>query len=397
MEPVTINLEAKEPNLRTLRSGTSYFFDTNFLLLPQSLLPKLKHGRIEPLWITETTRQELIDKLGLSSVKQITHGRYKILRFNDLYREDPGICPVYYYYVLSMYNPANIGSEDFGEQLYRSRVIRGEEIGEKERRQYEKMRRCSPVGHALDPSGKPKDAFFRHLEDLRRRVTNKAKRAFQDKHPAYMRDIKNLALILYYALSKRRNVTYYTTDGDPIPLFFTWLDSMSMWLTLNVSVLSGLGDEGRRSVMRGETREILLDYLDFVERRGKMFRRFVSNRWKEAGLRFAVRHWDQNERRFSKDIHVVFTDEMAEELSSAHGNLSCHFTKNDTYGNWLELHYHPYWRPSKPEETQVRVVVNKKSIINRSSRWVAPEEHDKNCSYREEDRTGEMSSWSAFV
>jgi hypothetical protein len=111
-----------------------HFFDTNFLVLPRESLPQLSPEPGASHWITETTQQEVYNKLGEQSAKEVVEGKFQILRFNDLYRENPGICPVYYWFILSMYNPANIGNEEFIEDFYHSKFIRGDKITPKSKR-----------------------------------------------------------------------------------------------------------------------------------------------------------------------------------------------------------------------------------------------------------------------
>ena len=90
----------------------------------------------------------------------------------------------------------------------------------------------------------------------------------------------------------------------------------------------------------------------------------------------------------------IFHD-IAQALSTLHGNLCCHFTKNDTLGNWLRFHY--YWPPAQPEETRIRVEATKKALLNRTSITVSPETHEDKCKYRKQDASGEIASWSEFV
>ena len=76
-----------------------------------------------------------------------------------MYAKDPSICPAYYFYILSMYNPANVGSRDFPEDIYHSKLIRSAMISDKERKMYEKIRSLDPDGLAFDESGRAKTVF----------------------------------------------------------------------------------------------------------------------------------------------------------------------------------------------------------------------------------------------
>lgn len=382
-------------SVRPLRPSSMHFFDTNFLLLPAATLPKLSSDPTSSRWITETTKQELIEKLGEQSAREVLDGTFQTLRFNDIYRENPGICPVYYWYILAIYNPANVGSEDFIEDVYNSKFIRGDNITDKDRKAYEKIRRRSSRGHLLDPIGKPKDVFFRYLEDLQARTSKKAKKAAQDRHPAYLRDIRTLSLILYNTLTSKEDVIFYTTDGDPIPLLLKWLESMTMRLALNAEIHPCIDPAGMRTLIRGGTLEFYLNYEDFIKRTQKIYADLVNDQWKETGVRFTIRRWNQIKLCFEEDVWLTFTDDIAENFSNMHGNLSCHFTKNDTLGNWLHFHY--YWPPAQPQEKRIRVEVTKKALINRTPIVVSPQTHEDTCKYCKDDANGEIASWSAFV
>src|SRR5450830_1356275 len=64
-----------------LRPGTMHFFDTNFLVLPAATLPKLNRVPNSSRWITETTRQEVIETLGEQSAREVLDGTFHTLRF----------------------------------------------------------------------------------------------------------------------------------------------------------------------------------------------------------------------------------------------------------------------------------------------------------------------------
>ncbi len=377
-----------------LRHGTLHFFDTNLLLPPAAKLPEVCHEPNSSLWITETTRQEVFEKLGEQSAREILDGKFQILRFNDLYRENPGICPVYYWYILSMYNPANLGGEEFIEDVYISKFIRGDNITDEDRKTYEQIRRRSSRGQVFDPTGKLKAEFLRYLEDLQARTSKKAKKAIQGRHPSYLRDIRTLSLILYHTLTNKTDAIFYTTDGDPIPLLFKWLESMTMRVALCEAILPKIDSLEMQTLICGEKLEFYLNYKDFVSRRYGMYRDLINDQWKKAGVRFKIRRWNKPKLRFEEDVWLTFPDDIADVFSNIHGNLWCHFTKNDTLGNWLRFHY--YWPPAQPEEPRLRVEVTMKTPLKTSS-VVTPETHEEKCKYRKDDASGEIASWSAFL
>ncbi len=168
-----------------------------------------------------------------------------------------------------------------------------------------------------------------------------------------------------------------------------------MWMTLNHFVLPKLGIIEKRSLMEGYTVDMVLSAAEFIGHRVKLFGGFLDDRRKEKACRFTIKHWDQNERKFHEDVYLWFEDVVANGLSNAHGPLSCYFTRNSEFGNWLHLHYH--WPPADGDEGGLRVQVTQKRIVNRASTFVAPDEHARLCRYRLDDASGDMSAWSQFV
>jgi len=65
-----------------LRHGTTHYFDTNFLVLPPEILPNLSDLPESTRWITETTEQEVIEKLGEQAAREKLDAKYQTLRFN---------------------------------------------------------------------------------------------------------------------------------------------------------------------------------------------------------------------------------------------------------------------------------------------------------------------------
>jgi hypothetical protein len=363
-------------------------------LLPEADLPHFQHIPVEPRWITETVQQEVIDKLGTEHAYKRLRAHYRILRFNNMYRDDPGICPVYYWYISSMYNPANVGSGEFIEDLYRSKLIKGLPVEPDEHKGYRKLRRSSSAGHTHEPTGELKSELGRRLERAASKTRKKAMEAIRDKHPAYMRDIKSLALMLYYCLYTRQNVIYYTADVDPITHLLKWLESMCMRMTLLRFVLPSLVVFEPAYVMSGQTMTVTIDVLRFIRYRHRLALGFLNDKQKTKACRFSIKRWDQTNHGFEDDIYMWFEDRVAGMLANMHGPLSCHYTRNYPDANCLNMFYH--WPPLEEDRGLLRVEVARKAIANRRSTRVDPLVHDKACQYRRDDSNGTIASWSQF-
>jgi hypothetical protein len=380
----------KQGKIERLRPEVVHFFDTNFVIRGEKDLPSM--GNVPPAsrWITETVRQEVFERSGMTAQGRIDTN-YRTLEFNDLYAQDHRACPVFYFYVRSMYNPALVGSLSFVDDQYESMLIKGIAT-QADRDQYEKIRSKMVNEELKMADGIP--ALQRSLR-LEARLRKKARRSFRDRHPAFIRDIKSLALALYYALSSRQNAVYYTADGDVPPLLLKWLDSMATEVTLRNLVLARLGRENSRLIQRDGKIEILLEYEEFVHAKQKLFRDFVNDQGKKKASRFSVKHWDVLQRKLSEDFYLWFEDGIAGCLSNLHGPMSCPYTANCELGNWMRLHY--YWPPDKVHEGKLRVVASRKRIVNRVSGFITPSEHDRLCKYRRDDVSGQIQNWTGFI
>lgn len=378
---------------RNIRYKTVYFFDTNFFL-PKNKLPKLFFTFNRNYLITESTRKEIIDKIGKNDFQEKIENKYKTIYFDDIWNVNQTICPAYYHYISCMFNPANIGSDDFYVHWRNSRKIKKLELSTEEEKTYQWMRKKDIRGTSLDPLGNPRTGLLKFLDKLHSQTSKKISKSLKDNHPSYMQDIKSLSLILIYVLINKRNVDYYTTDGDIIILFLRWIDSLTMSFALNVSILSKLTEKEKQELFKGKTVKHFIDYNDFVKKRIRLFEDFCCDWWKEEGFRIRIKYWDQKNKQFNSILSITVNQEMCDYMSNVHGNLECNFVKNDTFGNWLSYRY--YWPPKNPEERKIKVEITKKNIINSNSYTVDSIIHNENCRYRKEDKEGSLNSFSQF-
>jgi hypothetical protein len=373
-----------------LRPEVLHFFDTNYLIRPESDLPSLKNVPLKSRWITETVRQEAMERLSGTAMDAIDRS-FRTLTFSDLYEEDHRVCPVFYWFVLSMYNPATVGSASFLNDWFDSRLIK-KAVTQEDREIYQKLRRQSG-GRAAMKTGTA--TASNRLDHMATRLHKKARRSLQDKHPSYIRDIKSLSLALYHSLSSRQNAVYHTTDGDPAILLLKWLDSMTMWITLGKNVLSRLAAIDRQTIMGGGRVNMVLDFAEFAREKSKVLHSMLSDRRKTNACRFTIKHWNQLERRLDEDVYLVFEEEIAGWLANLHGPLSCGGTANAEVGNWLGLRYH--WPPDGAHLGKLRVQAYRKSVVRSQPMAITASEHDRRCRYRQDDFNGRIQEWSQFI
>jgi len=208
--PLTGPNITRQTRIQRLRSDALHFFDTNLLIRPEADLPPLRNVPLQSRWITETVRQEVSERGGTRALESLDRN-FRTLTFKDLYAQEPRVCPVFYWYVLSMYNPATVGSQSFIDDLYESKILKNTVTSE-DQFKYQKIRSLLGDHHAREASGRP---GLQRLEQMSARLQKKARRSLKDRHPAYIRDIKSIGLAIYYGLSSRRNTVYYTSDSDP--------------------------------------------------------------------------------------------------------------------------------------------------------------------------------------
>jgi hypothetical protein len=380
----------RDGRIQRLRPEAIHFFDTNFVVRSEADLPSLRNVPPQSRWITETVRQEVLERGG-TTAQETLDTNFHTLSFDDLYADDPRVCPVFYWYVLSMYNPATVGSESFIDDQFESKLIKGT-VTQADRGDYWKTRCRLGNQHASEVS---RDASLQRLERVAARLRKKARRSLQDRHPAYIRDIKSLGLAIYYALSSRRNTVYYTADGDLVILLFKWFDSMLTQATLMHAVLARLSPLDKKLIMRGGTTDVVLDFAQFVREKSSLYIGLVSDRRKSNACRFSIKYWNWAERKLDEDVYLWFDDRTAGWLTNLHGPMSCGCTANTEFGNWLRLLYH--WPPDAAHEGKLLVQVTRKTIVNRTSTSITPSEHDRLCTYRREDASGKIQEWSHFI
>jgi len=190
------------------------------------------------------------------------------------------------------------------------------------------------------------------------------------------------------------DTVFYSADGDPISLFFKWMDSMIMRMALGYFILPKLGKIDRQHIANGGSVGFKLDSAEFIKwRHGTLLKACVDRNKKEA-CRFTIRRWDQNSKKFDEDVYLWFDEKTAHRLLNAHGGFWCYFAKNDFMGNWLKYQYH--WPPEDPKDLRLKVVVKRTGLVNAASYPVECSEHDSRCKYRQDDGSGKLSEWSEF-
>jgi len=74
--------------IQRLRPEALHFFDTNFVIRGESELPSLRNVPPHSRWITETVRQEVLEKKGVAFRDELD-ATFHLLSFDDLSRWSP--------------------------------------------------------------------------------------------------------------------------------------------------------------------------------------------------------------------------------------------------------------------------------------------------------------------
>lgn len=371
----------------SLCEGRKIFFDTNMHLDGRAMPDDTVIGEGER-WITEATRAELFEKIAPSEMQVVDEG-YKTLYFDDLYLQNPGVCPVYYWYILNVYNPAIIGYRELVEGYFQSRKIKGIPLTDEEQKRIDKLGRTDPRGADVDPIGAEKTEYYRQLEDMDARFKKKLKRSLSHPSASSLNDIRSFSLMMYHALTTKTDLILYTGDDDFLPMMLKWLDAASMRILLINEVGSRLNDRVKTELYRGTPFEFRIDYNEAGRRLEAIFQKLVQTPKNEPAVRFMVRGWDWRNQRLKGDHHLTFNEETANLLAGMHGNLICKGSKNDDYLNWVNITF-------SIESSNIAIKVKHKHPVPENVPMPTVV-HQCTCRYRREDASGEIAKWSDFI
>jgi len=274
---------------------TTVFCDTN-VFLENIPVDKNILSTADKKFITETTWKELKEKLANEKKRRYEIKQdFSTLHFGDLYFENPQICPLYYYYISAMYNPANICDGNFFEEMCNHKIIKGIPLTSHEESELKKIHKKAPQGQEHFPDGTVKPAEYKFLEMACAKTAKKARKSFHDKHPAFMNDIKSLSLILYYSLYKKHNILYFTADKDPCSLLLLWVQSMCNRHAIIRLLLPKISDFERVQLMRNAELYYYIDIQEYFDIYEKMQRDIVTLNNKDSGFRFSIYYWNSIE------------------------------------------------------------------------------------------------------
>ncbi|MES2985869.1 MAG: hypothetical protein V4686_01945 [Patescibacteria group bacterium] len=387
---------------RPVRYKNTLFLDTNFVIGTKT---QPSDGRYRKLFtyrrkkiVSEFIKNEIDEKLLNDRHYLLTKEKFETLSFNDLYVEREGICPVYHNFISVMHNPANISSEDFLIQSYFSKIIKGEKTTTEEDAIYKRcMQRlagnCNQKNNIL---GNLKTDFEKVMDEAHLKSMKKRKQSLSGKNKNYANDLRNLSIIFLYSLMHKENVTFVTSDSDAVEYFFDWTSSITQQWVFNTRCLLILAEnnsEKMNKLFKRNLKAIHFEPKEFIRYLNGSLQRTYSNKTKFFSPRLTIKYWDtKREKYFDFSINIDYG--FRELILNCHGALNCPTAKNDTMGNFIGYHY--WWPPEEDNHQKSLKILPLLKPLYRSSENFSPEEHDRICRYRLDDKSNNLNNFSWF-
>lgn len=371
------------------------FIDTNLILLKSTELemrPQKFRKFLRNYFITESIEKEISDLDGYGFSRIFPHA-YKIIRFSQLRKINPSLCPVYYNLIASMYNPANITSSEFTLHMLQSLKLRNRNLSRAQNTLYMKYMNRIKNGaiSKVDKDGNPKTVFAEHLDiSFFQYFQKKVKNRNSDN---LLNDYKNISLSLLFTLVYKTNTVFLTADRDLLAIIFTLIESIAQELAFHQLILPTLSDNEKHSLFLGKHITRFLDFKELQEKCEGILGDILNPYWKKNYISFRVWLWDDKRKKYIKDFSLNFNKMSQELILHMHGPLSCPFAKNNSHGNWL--HYQ-FWPPLPKSPNVVKILVSAKKIVNRQNINIPDHIHQNTCKYANDDISGNLKKYYGF-
>lgn len=381
------------------KHGHSLAFDTNFLIIKSNDRLDSRYSFFS-LFNKKIVTEIVVDEKRSS----LSSGEYKevhlinnpiVLSFEEMRKENPHLCPLYYNFISWMHNPAVFMSEDFHLNSILREIMTNDlessnkSVTDKFVNRLQKQRSilrdldsCDEEWNLMSKAG------IKALKKKRKAVRNKAKN--------YLNDSKTVSLCMLYLLQKKRNITIYTSDSDFIHLVFNFFGAFSNEWAFKALILEKI--EKDKIDFNTSKVELELKASDINKKMEGLLEDTYADNWKYNYLIFKIKYWDQ-----CKGKYFTFTfrlnDILQRLLLNSWGNYFCPFSKSLDMGNWLGYK----WYEPEPrlivegiDNVKVRVEVWKKYNMPTYS-FVDQKTHEKYCLYPKKDKQNDLTFFSQFA
>lgn len=385
-----------------IKNRHAYFFDANIITRPiydiDNRLKKLFTWN-KSYFVSEDVYNEAREQITNKKFTRILDKGLCIINLEDLRCRHPEICPLYYNFISKMYNSATINSPAFSFNKFIAQRARGHMTDDYEKKSLMKIMNnvVKSKNNIMNIFGETKADFEKTIDKSFFISFKKKRQAIKTNPEKFFNDYKNLSLALIYCLLEQKSVTLVTADHDMVANFYTLIDAISQEVTFKKIILDKLGGNEKREIMDGRKITYYIDKKEFDKTEDGIRTDILNHDWKKDGFYFRVKFWDKISKKYINDFYLVFNEMTRDIFLNFHGNLSCHFSKNNTHIDWVHILY--WWPPSSVHDLTyyfIKVVVWKKKIINKNNIFVSKEIHQKYCKYFDADKNNKLYDYVGF-
>lgn len=372
---------------------SAHFLDSNFLIKKNDARVRI-FGK-KKFFVTEYVFDEITKKES-EWQEFLKPNHLQVINFDDVRRTFPATCPVYFNFVKSMYNPANICSSDFIINKNFALKEKGKlsEDG-KNLNQILISRFYNGNANKFNKFGKEKNDWENYLNSsFLNRI--KKRHSKKNKKERFFNDYRNLSLILIYTLLHRRNTYYYTSDIDIFCDLFSWFDSMAHQITLKRMLLDAMKETGGKGdILKRKKLVYYLGYNQFKKECEGMLASFLLDDRKKHRFNLYIRYWDPKKEKFFNEIRFSFDEAIRYLLLNNQGLMLCPFAANNADGNFFRYLY--FWPPNTVHDLDtIKVSVQAKRFIHASNSSPPKEVHDLHCRYKRVENNNDSDFLESF-
>lgn len=372
----------------------TFFLDSNFLIPKNDRRHKILRNKGRKFLVTEYIFNE-INKKNNDWQKIISPNRLNIINFEDLRINFPATCPLYYNFIKSMHNPANICNPDFF--INKNFAVKEKHKLTNERIDFNQVlisRFYKGHKNEFNKLGKKKGDWENYLNASFLSRLNKRK-SLKNKGTLFFNDYKNLSLILVYTLLNRRNSYFFTSDIDIFCNLFTWIDSMAHQTALKIILLNQMKEEGKTELLKGKKLVFYINYDEFKKQCDETLEYLLIDNKKKKRFNLVIKYWDKNKQKFYNGMKIAFDENIRDLLINNQGLLWCPFAANNTHGNFFRYLY--LWPPNSIHDINtIKVSVQAKSRVHADNITTSKMIHNLYCKFKIEEDSGDSIFYQSF-
>lgn len=385
-----------------MKKKNLYFLDTNILI---SNLKK-DDGRLKNLnfkkneiFVTEVVKGEIEKLLKNEKYYKLTDIKYNILSFEDIRKQHPEYCSLYYNGIACMNNPALINSERFFNE-----ALLALPESQKEMKLYNKVLNISSdllikiseyeknIYYKNDDNNK-KDDIYEIMLKNNLNFLKKKKESRKNKMGTYLNDPKNIILSLFYSLYNDKKVSFVTADIDYLYNILDYIQEISQHSIFLYEILNYLKTNNINYTNFQNMNlnlDIYLNSKNISEKINELYANIISL-YNIKKYNFIVKYWDIENKRYL-NMKFYFNKVSKDLILNNHGNMQC-YGRNISHGNWISYKY--FWPPKDlDKEENLKINITSKNILE-SDISVDEKTHINSCKYIKDDLDKTYTSFTS--